>query len=123
MRLTIDGNAWNRGFWDGEQGLPLRSCPYASGTTEGLAWSSGYIEGKAARHGYKATRPSSPRGEAAVVTEPSAAPLRVAAPVSVTTAANDDPRQNLRDETPAENRPGQGVNIALRSGGAKFAAD
>ena len=49
MRLTIDGPAWNRGFDDGERGLPLRSCPYDVGTTESCSWSSGYIEGKAVR--------------------------------------------------------------------------
>ena len=60
MRLQIDGNAWNRGFWDGELGLPLRSCPYAVGTTQRWSWSSGYIEGNAFRNGFKATLPCSP---------------------------------------------------------------
>lgn len=57
MRLTIDGDAWNQGFWDGEEGKPRHSCPYPAGSTEAWSWSSGYIEGKAACHGYAATRP------------------------------------------------------------------
>ena len=60
MRLKIDGNAWNQGFWDGELGLPLRLCPYAVGATERWSWSSGYIEGDAYRNGFKATLPCSP---------------------------------------------------------------
>ena len=84
MRLTIDGDAWNRGFWDGEMGLALPSCPYAAGTTEGLSWSSGYIEGKAARNGYKATWPSSPLPprKDAPAAEVGAVPLRFTAPTS-----------------------------------------
>jgi hypothetical protein len=57
MRIEIDGQAWNRGFDDGQQGKPLCSCHYAMGTTESLSWISGYIEGKAARNGYSAARP------------------------------------------------------------------
>lgn len=57
MRLKIEEQAWNRGFWDGEAGEPLVSCPFAVGTTESWSWSSGYIEGKAFRNGFKATRP------------------------------------------------------------------
>ena len=30
MRLTIDDNAWNRGFQDGEEGKPLRCSPYTN---------------------------------------------------------------------------------------------
>ena len=78
MRLTIDGNAWNRGFDDGEAGKPLQSCPYARGTTESLSWSSGYIEGKAARNGYNASRPCTllPHEKRAPAAEPCAVPLR-----------------------------------------------
>ena len=56
MRIEIDGQAWDKGFEDGEQGKALLSCPYTTGTTESLSWVSGYIEGKAARNGYSATR-------------------------------------------------------------------
>ena len=57
MRLSLNTDAWDRGFQDGEQGKPLGSCPYAPGTTESWSWVSGYIEGKAARNGYSAARP------------------------------------------------------------------
>ena len=53
--MTQDQQAWIRGFEDGEQGKPLRADPYAAGTTASWSWSSGYIEGKAARHGYAVT--------------------------------------------------------------------
>ena len=52
MRLSLDDHAWTRGFHDGEAGKPLRTCPYAVGTTERWSWSSSYIEGHAARNGY-----------------------------------------------------------------------
>lgn len=110
MRLEIDGNAWNQGFRDGEQGKPLRSCPYTPGTTESWSWSSGYIEGAAFRNGFKAMLPCSPPRprKCAPAAQPSAVPLRSTAPVSAT----EDGRLG-------------GVNIALRSGdaGSKFAAD
>ena len=100
MRLEIDEHAWKRGFEDGEQGLPLRSCPYAVGTTESWSRHSGYIQGKAARNGYAATRPTSlPREKCATAAEPCAVPLRSKAQGS----AADDPGQG-------------GVNIARRSG-------
>ena len=101
MRLTIDGNAWNQGFWDGEMGLALRSCPYARGTSDSLSWSSGYIEGKAARNGYKATLPCSPLPlrKDAPAAEAGAVPLRFTAPASA-----------------AEETKEKGVNIARRSG-------
>ena len=51
MRVEIDGQAWDKGFEDGEQGGSLFLCPYKPGTTESLSWVSGYIEGKAARNG------------------------------------------------------------------------
>ena len=84
MRLTIDGNAWNRGFWDGELGLPLRRCPYAVGSTERWSWSSGYIEGNAFRKGFKATLPCSPMRprKDAPGAETDAVPLRVTPSVS-----------------------------------------
>jgi hypothetical protein len=104
MRLTIDGNAWNRGFWDGELALPLRSCPYDVGTTERWSWSSGYIEGNAFRNGFKATMPCSPMRprKGAPGAEVDAVPLRV-------TASTSAPEETKK--------PGNtGVNIARRSG-------
>ena len=100
MRLTIDGNAWNRGFWDGELGLPLRSCPYDVGTTERWSWSSGYIEGNAARNGYAVVR-STPKQQEKLApgAEADAVPLRSTASAS----------------TPEETKT-RGVNIARRSG-------
>ena len=59
MRIEIDGQAWNRGFWDGELGKPLDCCPYAVKAAESLSWLSGYIEGKAFRNGFTATPPGS----------------------------------------------------------------
>jgi len=100
MRLRIDGKAWNRGFEDGELGLPLCSCPYAMGTTESWSWSSGYIEGKAARHGHAASRPHvRPAKKCATAAEPCAVPLRSTAPGSA-----------------AEHRGQSGGKIARRSG-------
>jgi ribosome modulation factor len=61
MRIEIDGQVWDKGFEDGEQGKHLLSCPYPPGTTESLSWVSGYIEGKAARNGYSATRAGDPQ--------------------------------------------------------------
>ena len=78
MRIQIDGQAWDKGFEDGEQGAPLFVCPYEPGTTESLSWVSGYIEGKAARNGYSATRPDRQNGRSAAA--PYAVPLRSTAP-------------------------------------------
>ena len=101
MRLTIDGNAWDRGFRDGEQGLPPRCCPYAASTTERWSWSSGYIEGNAARNGFKATLPCSPMRprKDAPAAEAGAVPLRSTPPASAAEEARE-----------------KGVNIARRSG-------
>ncbi len=77
MRIEIDGQAWDKGFEDGEQGESLFLCPYEPGTTESLSWVSGYIEGKAARNGYSATRAGTRRAA-----EPYAVPLRSTAPGS-----------------------------------------
>ncbi len=101
MRLTIDANAWNRGYWDGEDGKPLRSCPYEVGTTERWSWSSGYIEGNAFRNGFNATLPCSPLRpqKDAPAAEAGAVPLRFTAPASA-----------------AEETKEKGVNIARRSG-------
>ena len=100
MRLTIDGQAWDRGFEDGELGMPLRACPYEIGTTESWSWSSGYVEGKAARNGYSVTRPDVlPPKKRATAAEAGAVPLRSTAPASA-----------------AEETKEKGVNIARRSG-------
>ena len=58
MRIEIDGQAWNQGFWDGELGKPLDCCRYAVGAAQSLSWLSGYIEGKAFRNGFKPPRPA-----------------------------------------------------------------
>jgi len=100
MRLAQDEHAWTRGFEDGELGLPLRACPYDIGSTESWSWSSGYVEGKAARNGYAVTRPAPNRQEKrAPATEAAAVPLRSTAAASV-----------------AEETKEKGVNIARRSG-------
>ena len=112
MRLIIDGAAWNQGFWDGEAGRPLWWCPYPHSSTERLSWLSGYIEGDAARKGFKATPPCTPRPRAdAVCAEPSAAPLRAAAPVSAQTADTSNPVTSS-EQSSVENRPTEGVKIA-----------
>ena len=100
MRLKIDGQAWNRGFDDGEHGLPLRQCPYAVDAPERWSWASGYVEGKAKRDGYAAAKPAPrPPENGATAAEPSAVPLRSTAP------------------GPAAEDPGSGgVIIARRSG-------
>ena len=47
MRIDINEQAWNRGFWDGDSGKPSLACPYGVESEERLSWASGYIEGKA----------------------------------------------------------------------------
>src|SRR5262245_10658387 len=81
MRIDIDGQAWDRGFWDGEAGKPLNSSPYGPRTSASLSWSSGYIEGKAFRNGFIATPPGScvPLRKNALAAEPYAVPLRFTA--------------------------------------------
>ena len=106
MRLEIDATAWNRGFTDGEQGRGR--CPYPRGTTESWLWSSGWIEGDAARQGFKASHPyalmrSQKRAPAA---ETSAVPLRYTAPAS---AAGQSAKGRQQEQE-------KGVNIARRSG-------
>jgi len=77
--MRLDGQAWNRGFEDGEPGEPLRSCPYASGSTQSWSWVSGYIEGKAARNGCSAASPALDK-IARSAAAPYAVPLRSTAP-------------------------------------------
>ena len=47
--IKQDPKAWREGYDAGMRGDPLSSCPYSALSDEALAWSSGYIEGKAAR--------------------------------------------------------------------------
>lgn len=47
--IRQDPKAWQEGYDAGKRGEPLSSCPYPVKSDEALAWSSGYIEGKAAR--------------------------------------------------------------------------
>ena len=65
----------------GPQRDPRWLTAYRAGTTEDWSWSSGYIEGKAALHGYSAARPRE-AGKPRDAAEPSAVPLRSTAPVS-----------------------------------------
>ena len=101
MRIEINEQAWNRGFWDGDSGKPSHVCPYAVDADERLSWVGGYIEGKAFRNGYISTPPGSrvPLRKNALAAEPCAVPLRSTAPGS----AAQHPRQ-------------VGVKIARRSG-------
>jgi ribosome modulation factor len=101
MRIDINEQAWNRGFWDGDSGKPSLACPYGLESDERLSWASGYIEGKAFRNGYIATPPGSrvPLRKSALAAELCAVPLCSTAPSS----AAQDPRQ-------------RGVKIARRSG-------
>jgi ribosome modulation factor len=91
MRIVINEQAWNRGFWDGDSGKPSHACPCAVDADERLSWLSGYIEGKAFRNGYIATPPGScvPLRKNALAAEPCAVPLRSTAPGS----AAQDPAQ------------------------------
>ena len=79
MRIEIEGQVWDKGFEDGEQGKALLSCPYTTGTTESLSWVSGYIEGKAARNGCSAASPALDK-IARSAAAPYAVPLRSTAP-------------------------------------------
>jgi ribosome modulation factor len=45
--LEQDAEAWLAGFEAGKSGASLKTCPYATGTAESWAWSSGFIEGRA----------------------------------------------------------------------------
>jgi ribosome modulation factor len=45
-RIEQDAYAWQQGFESGASGQPNR-CPYEVADHRSLAWTSGYIEGKA----------------------------------------------------------------------------
>jgi ribosome modulation factor len=45
----MDQKAWQEGYDAGKRGEPVSACPYRARTAEGWSWSSGFVEGKAAR--------------------------------------------------------------------------
>ena len=47
--LRQDARSWHEGYRAGLRGTSLTERPYPAGSTENWQWSSGYIEGKAAR--------------------------------------------------------------------------
>lgn len=74
MIITIDARSWNVGWYAGFDGVSLRqfpNCPpnvlcRATGELhDGYSFSSGFIEGKAAREGYKAPKPTMTREQVA----------------------------------------------------------
>lgn len=46
--LTLDRRAWQAGYDAGKRRQDAGSCPFPVASREAFAWSSGYIEGKAA---------------------------------------------------------------------------
>lgn len=54
--LAMPADAWEAGFASGKRKLVDR-CPYVAGSAEAWAWSSGRVEGQAARDGYETIRP------------------------------------------------------------------
>ena len=49
MPREMDQNAWQEGYDAGKRGERVSACPYRARTAEGWSWSSGFVEGKAAR--------------------------------------------------------------------------
>jgi len=49
MPREMDKRAWQEGYDAGKRGERASACPYRAGTVEGWSWSSGFVEGKAAR--------------------------------------------------------------------------
>ena len=47
--LRQSARCWQEGYRAGRPGASVVDCPYPAGTSESWSWSSGYIEGKAAR--------------------------------------------------------------------------
>ena len=47
--LRQSTRCWQEGYHAGQRRERLADCPYAIGSSESWSWSSGYIEGKAAR--------------------------------------------------------------------------
>ena len=55
--LSMPSDAWEAGFRSGKE-KPLHDrCPYPAASPEAWAWSSGRIEGQAARDGYETIKP------------------------------------------------------------------
>jgi hypothetical protein len=44
-----DVKSWHEGYRAGRSGVDTRTCPHPAASTESWSWSSGFIEGKAAR--------------------------------------------------------------------------
>ena len=47
--LRQDARSWHEGYRAGQLGAQPATCPDSASSTESWSWSSGYIEGKAAR--------------------------------------------------------------------------
>lgn len=47
--LRQNARSWQEGYRAGQRRASLVDCPYTIGTSKSWSWSSGYIEGKAAR--------------------------------------------------------------------------
>ena len=47
--LRQDARSWHEGYRAGQLGTQPAACPDSASSTESWSWSSGYIEGKAAR--------------------------------------------------------------------------
>ena len=47
--IKQDVKSWHEGYRAGRSGVDTRACPHPAASTEGWSWSSGFIEGKAAR--------------------------------------------------------------------------
>lgn len=58
--ITLDETAWREGYMAGTTGKSPDSCPYPHDDERGLAWSSGYIEGKAKPGSLPRMRPEQP---------------------------------------------------------------
>lgn len=50
-KMSLEQEAWTAGVEAGMEGVPSRQCPYPAPSPKSHAWISGYIEGKAWRHG------------------------------------------------------------------------
>jgi len=49
MPREMDVKAWQEGYAAGNRGERASDCPFRAGTVEHWSWSSGFIEGRAAR--------------------------------------------------------------------------
>lgn len=55
-RLVMPKQAWEEGFRSGKEKPAFDRCPYPAGSAEAWAWSSGRVEGQAARDGFETVR-------------------------------------------------------------------